>query len=74
MMKPMRDILGTPLLLRGRRGVQPTPAGAALLEHAHPVLFTMGHVRLLASASAIAESLLEDLASFMRAVTAEEGV
>ena len=73
--------LGTPLLLRGRRGVQPTPAGAALLEHARTVLFTMdriasdvasfgsgikGHVRLVASASAIAESLLEDLASFMR--------
>ena len=73
--------LGTPLLLRGRRGVQPTPAGAALLEHARSVLFTMdriardvasfssgvkGHVRLVATASAIAESLLDDLASFMR--------
>jgi DNA-binding transcriptional LysR family regulator len=74
--------LGVPLLLRGRRGVQPTPVGLALLEHARSVLFTMdriaadvasfgaglkGHVRLLATASAIAESLLDDVASFMRA-------
>jgi len=73
--------LGTPLLLRSRRGVQPTPAGVALLEHARNVLFTMdriandvaafssgvkGHVRLVATASAIAESLLDDIASFMR--------
>jgi DNA-binding transcriptional LysR family regulator len=73
--------LGTPLLLRVRRGVQPTPAGLALLEHARTVLFTMdriasevaafgsgvkGHVRLVASASAIAECLLDDVASFMR--------
>jgi len=73
--------LGTPLLLRSRRGVQPTPAGVALLEHARNVLFTMdriatdvasfssgikGHVRMVATASAIAESLLDDIASFMR--------
>ena len=73
--------LGTPLLLRARRGVQPTPAGLALLEHARNVLFTLGriatdiaafgsgvkgHVRIVATASAIAESLLDDLASFMR--------
>jgi DNA-binding transcriptional LysR family regulator len=73
--------LGTPLLLRARRGVHPTPAGLALLEHARNVLFTMermandvaafgsgikGHVRLVATASAIAESLLDDIASFMR--------
>jgi DNA-binding transcriptional LysR family regulator len=74
--------LGTPLLQRGRRGVLPTPAGQALLEHARSMLFTMeqveqdmaafsagtqGHVRLVASASAIAESLLDDVAAFMRA-------
>ncbi|SDO35287.1 transcriptional regulator, LysR family [Rhodoferax sp. OV413] len=73
--------LGTPLLMRGRRGVQPTAAGVTLLEHARNVLFTMeriatdvaafgsgvkGHVRLVASASAIAESLLDDIAVFMR--------
>lgn len=73
--------LGTRLLLRGRRGVEPTPAGLALLEHARNMLFTAeriradiasfsrgikGHVRLVASASAIAESLLDDLAEFLR--------
>lgn len=73
--------LGTPLLVRGRRGVQPTPAGLALLEHARTLLFTLerieadvaayraglrGHVRLVASASAVAESLLDDVAAFMR--------
>lgn len=73
--------LGTRLLVRGRRGVEPTPAGLALLEHARNMLFTAerihadvasfnrgikGHVRLVASASAIAESLLDDLAEFMR--------
>jgi DNA-binding transcriptional LysR family regulator len=73
--------LGTPLLTRTRRGVQPTPAGLALLEHARTVLFTMdriesdmvafsggahGHVRLVASASAIAEALPDDVAAFMR--------
>lgn len=73
--------LGAPLLVRGRRGVVPTPAGVALLEHARTLLFTMariesdvaafaggirGQVRLVASASAIAESLLDDVAAFMR--------
>lgn len=73
--------LGTPLLVRGRRGVEPTAAGLALVEHARNMLFTAerirtdiaafsrgikGHVRIVASASAIAESLLEDVAEFMR--------
>lgn len=73
--------LKTTLLLRGRRGVQPTPAGQALLEHARSLQFTIerieadvssyaggikGHVRLVASASAVAESLLDDIALFLR--------
>lgn len=77
----LESSLGTSLLIRTRRGVQPTPAGLALLEHARTILFTMsriesdmasfhggvqGHVRLAASASAIAEALLDDVASFMR--------
>jgi DNA-binding transcriptional LysR family regulator len=72
--------LGVPLFTRSRRGVLPTPAGLALLEHARNVLFTMdriasdvaafgsglrGSVSVCASASAIAESLLDDVASFM---------
>src|SRR5436190_10423357 len=70
----LEDDLGVELLLRGRRGVQTTPAGLALLEHARTVLFTLdriaadaasftggveGHVRLIATASAIAEALLD---------------
>lgn len=77
----LEDALGTPVLVRGRRGAEPTPAGRTLLEHARNVLFTMdrieadmaafkggvkGQVRLVASASAIAESLLDDLTAFMR--------
>jgi DNA-binding transcriptional LysR family regulator len=73
--------LGVPLLSRSRRGVEPTGAGIALLEHARNVLFTMeriasdvaafgaglkGRVSVCASASAIAEALLDDIASFMR--------
>lgn len=77
----LEDALGAKLLVRSRRGVQPTPAGIALLEHARNLLFTAerlaldvaaysgglkGHVRLTASISAVAESLLDDVASFMR--------
>jgi DNA-binding transcriptional LysR family regulator len=77
----LEDDLGVELLKRGRRGVQATPAGLALVEHARSVLFTMdrivadaasfsggvqGHVRLIATASAIVEALLDDIASFMR--------
>ena len=77
----LEEDLGVELLVRGRRGVQTTPAGLALLEHARTVLFTLdriaadaasftggveGHVRLIATASAIAEALLDDIASFMR--------
>lgn len=77
----LEESLGTPLLMRGRRGVLPTPAGEALLQHARTLLFTLermeqdvaalsggikGQVRLAASASAIAETLLDDVAAFMR--------
>jgi DNA-binding transcriptional LysR family regulator len=73
--------LGAKLLVRGRRGVEPTPTGVALLEHARGMLFSAeriradvasfnrgikGHVRLVATSSAVAESLLDDVAEFMR--------
>ena len=73
--------LGTRLLVRGRRGVEPTAAGESVLAQARNVLFSAqqtanaaagfevgvtGHVRLAATASAIAESLLDDIAAFMR--------
>jgi DNA-binding transcriptional LysR family regulator len=78
----LEQTLGTPMLVRERRGVTPTAAGQTVLEHARSVLYTMdrmendvasftagvkGHVLMLASASAIAESLLDDVAAFMRA-------
>jgi DNA-binding transcriptional LysR family regulator len=78
----LEDAVGTQVLVRGRRGAEPTPAGRALLEHARNLLFTMdrieadmaafkggikGQVRVVASASAIAEALLDDLTAFMRA-------
>ncbi len=77
----LEQALGARLLLRTRRGVQPTAVGQALLEHARSILFTMGriehdvsafqggmrgHVSLVASASAIAESLPDDVAGFLR--------
>ncbi|QGZ59342.1 LysR family transcriptional regulator [Paraburkholderia acidiphila] len=77
----LENEFGVPLLTRSRRGVQPTAAGLALLEHARSVIFTLeraasdvaalgsglsGSVSVCASASAIAEALLDDLASFMR--------
>jgi DNA-binding transcriptional LysR family regulator len=73
--------LGAKLLERGRRGVEPTQTGIALLEHARSMLFSAervrskvaafnrgikGHVRLVATSSALAESLLDDVAEFMR--------
>jgi len=77
----LEQTLGVALLARGRRGVEATPAGQALLERARTMLFeagriasemsafgggVKGQVRLLATPSAIAESLLDDVASFMR--------
>ena len=77
----LEAMLGTQLLVRGRRGVEPTPAGLALVEHARNMLFTAeriqadvasfnrgikGQVRLVASISAISEWLLDDVAEFMR--------
>jgi DNA-binding transcriptional LysR family regulator len=77
----LEDAMGTPLLVRRRRGVEPTPAGETLLEHAHALLAraalierdmagyaagVRGHVRLLATQSAIAESLADDVAAFLQ--------
>jgi DNA-binding transcriptional LysR family regulator len=74
--------LGTPLLTRVKHGVSPTPAGQTLLEHAREMLAramrierdmelfasgTKAQIRLLASASALAEHLADDTAVFLRA-------
>lgn len=77
----LEDTVGTPLLLRKRRGVVPTPAGETMLEHARTMLAsvgqierdmaayatgTRGHVRMLVTASVMAESLADDVAAFLQ--------
>ena len=77
----LEDTVGTPLLVRRRRGMEPTAAGQTLLEHARGMLAsteliardmaayasgTRGQVRLLATASVMAESLADDVAAFLQ--------
>jgi DNA-binding transcriptional LysR family regulator len=77
----LEDQLGTPLLMRRRHGVEPTAAGDSLLEHARAMLVgaqrmerdmaafaagVRGQVRVLATASAMAESLVDDVAAFLQ--------
>jgi DNA-binding transcriptional LysR family regulator len=74
--------LGTPLLLRGRRGVRPTAAGQALAYHARSLLQHVdrmeedlgdyasgfkGRVRLLCNTAAVTEHLPEPLGAFLKA-------
>ncbi len=74
--------VGVPLLVRRRRGVEPTPAGQALLVRSREVLASLqqvrteltgfgagvqGSVRVLASPSALAERLPDDIAAFVTA-------
>lgn len=74
--------VGTPLLHRGQRGVQPTAAGIALLRHARQILRSMrelqaelsdysdglrGHVRLLVNMSSMAEFVPEEIQAFAKA-------
>lgn len=76
----LEERLGTRLLARKGYGVVPTAAGHSLLEHARSVLDSTarierdmrsfaagarGHVRVLASASAMAESLAADVVRFL---------
>jgi DNA-binding transcriptional LysR family regulator len=73
--------VGAPLLVRGRRGIDPTAAGQALLRQAREVLGAMarmraelsdfatgaqGSVRVLASPSVLAEHLAEDIGAFLK--------
>lgn len=73
--------VGTALLMRKRHGVVPTPAGQTLLEHARAMLDgaarierdmqnyaggARGQVRILASVSAMTESLADDVAEFLQ--------
>jgi DNA-binding transcriptional LysR family regulator len=78
--KGMEAALGVALLVRDRRGVQPTAAGRALLHHARTVLQQIdrmrgeldqygkglkGHVRLLCNTSALSEYLPDILSDFL---------
>lgn len=78
----MEETLGVPLLVRGGRGVRPTPAGLALVHHARLVLRQMermrgelsdhargvkGHVRLLCNTAALMEFLPDALGGFLAA-------
>ena len=78
--RAMEDSLGAPLLLRVPRGVQPTPAGRSLLQHARQVLQQIdrlqaelgdygaglkGQVRLLCNTSALSEHLPRVLSGFL---------
>jgi DNA-binding transcriptional LysR family regulator len=77
----LEDQVGTPLLARKRHGMVPTEAGRTLLEHARGMLDSAarierdmgrygagarGQVRILASVSAMTESLADDVASFLQ--------
>jgi DNA-binding transcriptional LysR family regulator len=77
----LEDQVGTALLVRKRHGVEPTAAGQTLLEHARAMLDSAarierdmrsyaaggrGQVRILASVSAMTESLADDVAAFLR--------
>ncbi|WP_027014950.1 LysR family transcriptional regulator [Comamonas composti] len=79
--RAMEDSLGCALLTRGARGVQPTPAGHALGQHARAMLLQMhklrgdmadygaglaGHVRVCGNTSAVSQHLPPALASFLR--------
>lgn len=78
--RAMESSLGTPLLERNRRGVQATPAGQALLQHARLIAQQVerlqfdlaqyaqglqGQVRLLCNTAALTEYLPELLAGFL---------
>ncbi|WP_445657004.1 LysR family transcriptional regulator [Achromobacter sp. NCFB-sbj8-Ac1-l] len=77
----LEDTVGAKLLTRRRHGVEPTPAGETLLEHARAILTSTarierdmsayshglrGQVRVLATSSVLAESLAEDVAVFLQ--------
>jgi DNA-binding transcriptional LysR family regulator len=80
-LRGMEDLLGVPLLLRKRRGVDVTEAGRTLLHHARVILQQMetlradlgeyaqglkGQIRLLCNTSALTEFLPQALADYMR--------
>lgn len=80
--KAMEDALGVALLRRERRGIEPTAAGLALLDHARLMLAQFermkgdlgahargltGRIRVLSNTAAISEHLPGTLAAFLAA-------
>src|SRR5512135_2342286 len=78
----MENVLGVPLLIRGRQGVTPTQAGRTLLQHARAILRQSerlhedlsayggglaGQIRVLSNTNALTEFLPEALSSFLSA-------
>jgi DNA-binding transcriptional LysR family regulator len=76
----MEEALGVELLVRGRRGVQPSPAGRTLLQHARIILQQVermrgdlgqfaqglkGSVRLVCNTTTLTEYLPEALSAFL---------
>jgi DNA-binding transcriptional LysR family regulator len=76
----MEEALGAPLLVRGRQGVAPTPAGRTLLAHARAILRqaerlredlsayaggAAGQVKVLSNTNALTEFLPEALSAFL---------
>ncbi len=76
----LEEILQVELLYRHAKGIEPTPAGFALVEHARVVLGdlsrletdltgyrhgTRGHIRLFVNRSAILETLARELSAFL---------
>jgi len=78
----MEEAIGAELLVRGRQGVVPTPAGRTLLQHARTMLSQAerlredlgayagglaGQIRVLSNTNALTEFLPEALSSFLSA-------
>jgi DNA-binding transcriptional LysR family regulator len=76
----IEELFQVELLHRHSKGIEPTPAGCALLEHARVILGNLaqletelsgyrqgkrGHIRICANKSAILESLAGELSSFL---------
>lgn len=76
----MEEAVGAALLIRGRQGVQPTPAGRTLLQHARTMLNQAerlredlgayagglaGQIHVLSNTNALTEFLPESLSSFL---------
>lgn len=76
----MEKALGAPLLVRGRQGVAPTPAGRTLVQHARVLLAQAerlredlgtfagglaGQIRILSNTNALTEFLPEALGAFL---------